>query len=80
MPYQAIITGPCVHDGMRFDLEIDDTPDWPAEVGLLDADGDEIIYPRLRTEPVPFEMGQHDRILLTAYYGPGPNEEGEEVP
>lgn len=40
------------------------------EIGLLNAGGREITYPLLRTEPVPFELGRKDNILLTAYYGP----------
>lgn len=70
MTYRATVVGPCEHDGMTFDLHIENESCWPCEIGLLNAGGREITYPLLRTEPVPFELGRKDNILLTAYYGP----------
>lgn len=72
MSWRAVIEGSCEHDGLAFPLEIDDKDDWPTHVGLVNPGGHEVVYPLLRTEPVPFELGRHANILLTAYYGPPP--------
>jgi len=74
MSYRAVITGPCEHDGMAFQLYIEQMPGWPNEVGLLNAGGKEVVYPLLDVEAVPFDLGRNENVLLTARYGPKPAE------
>lgn len=70
MSYRAVIVGACEHDGMAFEMHLEDRDRWPDEIGLLNAGGVEITYPLLKTEPVPFEAGRNEHLLLTATYGP----------